>query len=220
MILTDRFDIEREHHARGIARLAGIDEAGRGPLAGPVVAAAAVLPSSWIDTGLPPELRRLDDSKKLSSKVRNDLFEHLIDDPVIAHGMAIIDSETIDNINILEATHLAMNQALAKLSPPAEHALVDGNPVKSLTLPQTAVIKGDSKSNSIAAASILAKVTRDRLMAEFHERWPEYGFAGHKGYGTAAHLAAIAKHGPCPIHRRSFSPIREQLAQPDLFTSA
>jgi len=118
----------------------------------------------------------------------------------------------IDVINILQATHEAMNEALARLTPAPEHALVDGRPVKSLRVPQTALIQGDARSYSIAAASVVAKVTRDRLMREYHQQWPEYGFADHKGYGTAVHLAALAKLGPCPIHRRSFAPLKDVAA--------
>jgi len=211
----DRFIVEREHFERGFSQLAGVDEAGRGPLAGPVVAAAAVLPEEWIMDGIPEPLLRLDDSKKLTEKIRGQLFSAIEAEPMIRRAVAIIDSETIDRINILQATHRAMNEAITKLDPPAEYALIDGNPVKSFSLPQTAIVKGDSKSYSIAAASILAKVTRDRLMLEHHKRWPEYGFSDHKGYGTAAHMAAIEAHGPCPIHRRSFAPLRA--AQTELF---
>jgi ribonuclease HII len=205
---VDCFQFEREHHARGLTRLAGVDEAGRGPLAGPVVAAAVVLPAEWVEAGLPESLRRLDDSKKLTEKIREQLFEAIHAETKIHFGIGIIDALVIDEINILQATHRAMNAALAQLSPPAAHALVDGLPVPTLATPQTAIIKGDAKSHSIAAASILAKVTRDRLMRGHHEQWPEYGFAQHKGYGTAAHQAALEQRGPCPIHRRSFAPVR------------
>ena len=204
----DCFQFEREHHARGLTRLAGVDEAGRGPLAGPVVAAAAVLPTEWAKTGLPESLRRLDDSKKLTEKIRKELFAAIHAETEIHFGIGIIDSIVIDEINILQATHRAMNAALAQLSPPAAHALVDGLRVPTLATPQTAIVKGDQKSFSIAAASILAKVTRDRLMREHDARWPEYAFAKHKGYGTAAHLAALEAHGPCPIRRQSFAPVR------------
>lgn len=211
----DRFVFEREHFERGFTLLAGVDEAGRGPLAGPIVAAATVLPAEWIKDGMPETFSRLNDSKKLTEKIREELFRDIESEPRIRKAVAIIDSETIDRINILQATHRAMNEAIAKLNPPAEYALIDGTPVKSLTLPQTAIVKGDSKSYSIAAASILAKVTRDRLMIEYHKHWPEYGFSRHKGYGTAAHMAAIETHGPSPIHRRSFAPLRA--AQTELF---
>ena len=212
---VDRFQIEREHRARGLLRLAGIDEAGRGPLAGPVVAAAAILPEEWVDAGIPESLQRLNDSKRLTEKVREELFNLIEDARAIKFGISIVDAGIIDQINILQATHRAMNDALSQLNPEPHHVLVDGNFVNTLTMSQTAIVKGDSKSFSIAAASILAKVTRDRLMCEFHKNWPEYGFVSHKGYGTAAHLEAIAAHGPCPIHRRSFAPLRT--AQPELF---
>ncbi len=204
----DRFHFEREHHARGLARLAGVDEAGRGPLAGPVVAAAAVLPVEWVTEDLPESLQRLNDSKQLTEKIREELFAAIHSETKIHFGIGIIDAAVIDDINILQATHRAMNAALAQLDPPAAHALVDGRLVPTLATPQTAIIKGDAKSFSIAAASILAKVTRDRLMREYHEQWPEYGFDKHKGYGTAAHQAALEQHGPCPIHRHSFAPVR------------
>jgi len=205
---VDCFQFEREHHAQGLIRLAGIDEAGRGPLAGPVVAGAVVLPVEWAETGLPESLQRLDDSKKLTEKIREELFAAIHEETQIHFGIGIIEANVIDEINILQATHRAMNAALAQLSPPAAHALVDGLRVPSLVINQTAIVKGDQKSFSIAAASILAKVTRDRLMREHDVRWPEYAFAKHKGYGTAAHLAALEAHGPCPIHRQSFAPVR------------
>lgn len=202
----DRFQFERELAARGVTDVAGVDEAGRGPLAGPVVAAAVVLPDAWLRDGLPPGLEGLNDSKQLTAAQRETFFAVLT--AGVRFGLARVDAEEIDAINILQATHRAMNEALAGLRPPARHALVDGLPVRSLRWPQTALVKGDARSFSIAAASVLAKVTRDRLMMEFDRRWPEYGFGAHKGYGTAAHLAALARHGPCPIHRRSFAPLK------------
>lgn len=205
---TDRFAYERTLWHGGITRVAGVDEAGRGPLAGPVVAAAAVLPAAWAATGLPPELDGLNDSKQLTPGQRSSYFAALTSCRVIRFAIARVEVEVIDEINILKATHRAMNDALAQLQPPPEHALVDGRPVNSLRFPQTAVVKGDALSYSIAAASVLAKVTRDRLMAEYDRLYPAYGFAEHKGYGTARHLAALAQHGPCPIHRRSFAPLR------------
>ena len=205
--MDDRFQYERGQYAAGITRLAGVDEAGRGPLAGPVVAAAAVLPRQWEVDGLPNGLLRLNDSKQLTQKIREQLFEAIRAEPGIHFGVGIIHAEEIDRINILQATYRAMNAALAQLAPDAEHALVDGRPVPTLAVPQTAIVKGDAKSFTIAAASILAKVTRDRLMVQYDKEWPVYGFAAHKGYGTAAHLAALAEHGACPIHRRSFAPV-------------
>lgn len=208
---NDRFHFEREAlAAAGVARIAGIDEAGRGPLAGPVVAAAVVLPRAWTDSGVPDELAGLNDSKQVAEKRRERLFEFISKHDEIDSAVAVLDAAVIDDINILRATHRAMNEALTGLSQVADHALVDGLRVESLSLPQTAIVKGDSKSFSIAAASILAKVTRDRMMVEYDARHPGYGFAKHKGYGTKAHLAALAKLGPCPIHRRSFAPVRSQ----------
>ena len=215
MTVPDLFTIEREHYARGLRELAGVDEAGRGPLAGPVVAAAAVLPEEWATNGVPDSLKGLNDSKQLSEPVREELYEAIQTNDTIVSAVAVVEAPVIDEINILQATHRAMNQALAGLKPPANHALVDGRPVPSLTLPQTAIVKGDAKSFSIAAASILAKVTRDRLMVQYDEQFPGYGFAGHKGYGTKAHLLAIEELGACPLHRVSFAPLKNN--QPDLF---
>lgn len=202
------FEFEQTLWRQGVARVAGVDEAGRGPLAGPVVAAAAILPSSWAEHGLPGELAGLNDSKQLTEARREQYFEFLTRCAEIEFGIALVDAGVIDRINILQATHRAMNDALAKLNPLPPHALVDGRPVKTLRVPQTAIVKGDARSFSIAAASVLAKVTRDRLMREFHAQFPEYDFAGHKGYGTAKHLAAIEKFGACPIHRKSFAPLK------------
>jgi ribonuclease HII len=211
----DRFEFERVLWTQGMTRVAGVDDAGRGPLAGPVVAAAAVLPSKWAESGLPHELEGLNDSKQLTEAQREKFFTFLTACGQIEFAVAQTDAAQIDEINILQATHRAMNAALAKLNPQPQHALVDGRPVKTMRVPQTAIIKGDARSYSIAAASVLAKVTRDRLMLEFDRQWPAYGFAGHKGYGTARHLAAIAAHGPCPIHRRSFAPLKPK--EPRLF---
>lgn len=211
----DRFAFERAHVAHGRVRIAGVDEAGRGPLAGPVVAAAVIFPSAWRHSGIPETLRGLNDSKQLTAEQRENYFAAIHALPEISHGLARVEAGRIDEINILQATHQAMNLALAQLTPPPEHALVDGRPVRSLRFPQTALVKGDALSYSIAAASVLAKVTRDRLMLEYDRQWPAYGFAEHKGYGTPQHLAALAEHGPCPIHRRSFAPIRQP--EPQLF---
>ena len=212
----DRLQYEREHVSLGLTRLAGVDEAGRGPLAGPVVAAAIVMPESWIKEGIPEALRRLNDSKKLNEKVREELFEVIDSDKSIESGIGMVAAPLIDEINILQATHRAMNDALAKITPPVQHALVDGRQVPSLSVPQTAIVKGDGKSYTIGAASILAKVTRDRLMIEYDQKYPGYGFAGHKGYGTRAHLSAIEELGPCPIHRMSFAPLSNN--QTELFS--
>ena len=204
---ASRFKYERELLTRGIALVAGVDEAGRGPLAGPVVAAAVMFPSEWVQTGLPHALRGLNDSKQLSPEARERYFSALTGDPLVHYGIGIVGECVIDTINILQATHRAMNEALAQLTPGPEHTLVDGLLVSSLRLPQTPIIDGDCKSYSIAAASVIAKVTRDRLMVEYHRQYPGYGFAEHKGYGTPKHLSALAQHGPCPIHRRSFAPV-------------
>jgi len=206
----DRFEFERVLWNGGARRVAGVDEAGRGPLAGPVLAAAAILPAKWADTGLPVELDGLNDSKQLTKAQREQFFTFLTLCGEVEFAIAQIDSVQIDEINILRATHRAMNDALAQLQPAPEHALVDGRPVKTMRIPQTAIVRGDARSYSIAAASVLAKVARDRLMLEFDRQWPVYGFAGHKGYGTARHLAAISAHGPCPIHRKSFAPLKRK----------
>jgi len=195
----------------GVSLIAGVDEAGRGPLAGPVVAAAAILPSRWSKSGLPIELEGLNDSKQLTAAQREKFFSFLTACAEIEFAVARIDAAQIDEINILQATHRAMNDALAQLNPPPQHALVDGRPVRTMRVPQTAIVKGDARSYSIAAASVLAKVTRDRLMLGFHAQFPEYGFAEHKGYGTAKHLAAIEQFGACPIHRKSFAPMKPKL---------
>lgn len=212
---SNSFEFERMVWRQGITRVAGVDEAGRGPLAGPVVAAAAILPPRWAETGLPAELSGLNDSKQLSETQREKFFSFITACGEIEFGVNAVDATLIDEINILQATHRAMNHALAELIPLPLHALVDGRPVNALQVPQTAIVKGDARSYSIAAASVLAKVTRDRLMNEFHRNFPEYGFADHKGYGTPMHLAAIAKFGACPIHRKTFRPLKSE--EPGLF---
>ena len=209
----DRFEFESALWRSGCLRVAGVDEAGRGPLAGPVVAAAVVLPAAWFASGLPPELRGLNDSKQLTEACREEFFAVLTRLPEIHFAIASVDATTIDRINILQATHRAMNEALSQINPAPEHALVDGTRVKTLRFAQTPIVKGDARSYSIAAASVLAKVTRDRQAAEWDHQWPEYGFAGHKGYGTPQHLEAIRQHGPCPIHRRSFAPLKPSQSQ-------
>ena len=203
-----RFRYERALLEHGCACIAGVDEAGRGPLAGPVVAAAVIFPNDWILAGLPHALRGLNDSKQLTAGEREKFFICLTSDPSVRYAIAASDSTVIDEINILQATFRAMNESIAQLQPAPAHVLVDGNMISSPRWPQTPVVEGDAKSYSIAAASVLAKVTRDRLMVEHDRRWPEYGFAGHKGYGTKEHLAALKVHGPCPLHRRSFAPLK------------
>src|SRR5487761_1943780 len=199
--LSDRFEFERVLWQQNLTRVAGVDEAGRGPLAGPVVAAAAILPSRWAEAGLPAGLAGLNDSKQLTEAQREKFFAFITGCGEIEFAIAQADAAVIDAINILQATHRAMNDALAQLNPPPHHALVDGRPVRTMRVPQTAIVKGDARSYSIAAASVLAKVTRDRLMRELDKQYPGYGFAGHKGYFTAQHSAALQKLGPCAIHR-------------------
>lgn len=213
---VDRLAHERALLAGGLTLIAGVDEAGRGPLAGPVVAAAVMFPAAWLRGEFPPELAALNDSKQLSETQREHYFAWLTAHAEIRFAVAQADAPVIDRLNILQATHRAMNDALAQLAPPPAHVLVDGLRVKSLRFPQTPLVKGDARSYSIAAASVLAKVTRDRLMREFDRQYPGYGFAEHKGYPTPAHLAALARLGPCPIHRRSFAPLKPE--QRELFT--
>ena len=190
------------------ARLAGIDEAGRGPLAGPVVAAAVSMPPSTAHAHYAATLAGLTDSKRLSATRRNHFFNMLSEDPEIEIGVGIVEPEAIDAINILRATHAAMARATAALTGgiPA-HALVDGLPVQGLPCPFTAIVKGDAQSLLIAAASIIAKVTRDAIMDALDIRYPAYGFARHKGYPTPQHLNALREHGACPAHRQTFGPV-------------
>lgn len=203
----DKFAIERE--LRGAGVVAGVDEAGRGPLAGPVVAAAVILP--WENAPIP----KVDDSKKLSGRRRRELRDAIVAVPGILYSIVAIDAAVIDEMNILRATHHAMAQCLEQL-PMAVFAIIDGLPVKGLPIPSRAVVRGDSKSASIAAASILAKVSRDEMMDEFAGLYPGYGFEKHKGYGTKAHLEALRELGPCAIHRRSFAPVRDIANPPEL----
>jgi len=238
--IARRFRYEHDLLQSGVTQIVGVDEAGRGPLAGPVVAAALMFPTDWILAGLPKKLKKVNDSKQLTAAQREELFAELTSLPEIRYSVGQVDVRMIEQINILQATHRAMNLALAHFDPerigdgpsPVDndpgarmrtgrphavrlHALVDGLFVKTLCCPQTAMVDGDCLSYSIAAASIIAKVTRDRLMREFHRQFPIYGFADHKGYGTPEHLAALKQHGPCPIHRMTFYPLRP--AQAELF---
>lgn len=196
MRLEQMEQYEKEYERSGI--VCGIDEAGRGPLAGPVVSGAVILPEGC-------RILYLNDSKKLSEKRREELFSE-IKEKAVSWAIGVVSPEEIDEINILKATYKAMRQAFEKLSPVPQVLLNDAVTIPGLSpaLVQVPIIKGDAKSVSIAAASILAKVTRDHMMAEYDKLYPEYGFAKHKGYGTAAHIAAVREHGPCPIHRRSF----------------
>ncbi len=190
------WQIEHQCFADGYERVCGVDEAGRGPLAGPVCAAAVILPPDL-------EIPGLNDSKKLTDKKRRELYDVIVSQAV-AYGIALVDEKTIDEINILQATFLAMERAVAQLLVQPDLALVDGNREPRMPVPVKTVIKGDSLSASIAAASILAKVTRDRLMEELDATYPAYGFAVHKGYGTKRHYAALTEFGPSPVHRMTF----------------
>ncbi len=194
--MTELWSLENEIYDSGLSPLCGVDEAGRGPLAGPVCAAAVILPRGTVIEGL-------NDSKKLSEKRREALYDEIVG-KAIAFGVAFASVEEIEEKNILEATFLAMNRAIEKLSVVPALTLIDGNRNKGIALPSRCVIGGDGKCADIAAASILAKVTRDRYMLEMAEKYPQYGFDRHKGYGTAAHYAAIREYGPSPIHRMSF----------------
>lgn len=194
---------ERELWKEGLSLIAGVDEAGRGPLAGPVVAAAVILPK---DTFLPG----LDDSKKLSPRKREKIFSEIWKEAE-AVGVGVVDEVIIDRINILQATYLAMRQAVTELKVSPDCLLVDGMTIPNQDTLQLAIVKGDSLSISVAAASIVAKVTRDRIMVEQDKHFPQYGFAKHKGYGTKGHLRALDEYGVCSLHRRSFSPVKEHL---------
>jgi ribonuclease HII len=210
-----RFKFERECLQNGCSRVAGADEAGRGPLAGPVVASVVCLPADWIHGGLPRKLQGLNDSKQLTREQRERFFDFLTSCGQVSFAVATIDVATIDAINILRASLRAMNDALLQLAPMPDHTLVDGPHIFSARCPQTPLIDGDARSFSIAAASVLAKVTRDRQMAAYDREFPGYGFAEHKGYSTPQHYEAIRRLGPCPIHRRSFAPFKQE--QPKLF---
>lgn len=194
--------LETRLRRSGHERVAGIDEAGRGPLAGPVVAAAVILPEDF-------SCQDLDDSKKLTARKREQLYEQLTGDARVEWAVAEASCDEIDGLNILRATHLAMRRAAEKLSPAPDFCLIDGLPVKDFPLPHEAVVKGDGLSLSIAAASILAKVSRDRIMSGIDAECPAYGFARHQGYGTKEHLEALRTHGPCRHHRRSFQPVAQ-----------
>ena len=192
----DMWQFEKKYFEQGIKLICGVDEAGRGPLAGPVCAAAVILPLNL-------DIPGLDDSKKLSDKRRRELFP-IIQEQAIAYAVAFADHKEIDEINILQATFLAMERAISALPVKPEVALIDGNRQKDFGIPVETVVKGDSRSASIAAASVLAKVTRDDVMLEMAQKYPQYGFEVHKGYGTKVHYSALAEFGPCPIHRMSF----------------
>ena len=196
---TDEFELEARR--RGYRCIAGLDEAGRGPLAGPVVAASVILPIRCRVVGI-------DDSKQVSASARACLYEVIVR-RARAVGVGVATVEEIDRLNILEATRLAMRRALASLTPPADCLLIDAVTLSQLAIPSRSIIKGDTVSISIAAASIVAKVTRDRMMAVYHQTYPDYNFLSHKGYGTEEHLQRLAQHGPCAIHRRTFAPVAQ-----------
>lgn len=196
-------EFERAARLCGYRRIAGIDEAGRGPLAGPVVAAAVVLPIRC-------RLSGVDDSKQLSKGERDRLYAAILEH-AMGVGIGSADVGEIDRFNILEATRLAMRRAIDQLTPSPDYLLIDAVALPGFRISVRPIIKGDSLSLSIAAASIIAKVTRDRLMAEYHEMFPEYDFLSHKGYGTTGHLQRLARHGPCRIHRRTFIPVRDAM---------
>lgn len=196
MSQQDMWKIEQSHFDKGVKIICGVDEAGRGPLAGPVCAAAVILPPN-------AEIPGLNDSKKLSDKKRRELYP-IIKEQAIAYGIAFADHKEIDEINILQATYLAMERAINQLSVKPELVLIDGNRAKDFGIPVETVVHGDSLSASIAAASVLAKVTRDDVMLQMAEEYPGYDFEIHKGYGTKAHYAALTEKGPSPIHRMTF----------------
>jgi len=199
---------ENQGRNEGFNHIAGVDEAGRGPLAGPVVAAACIFPENYLIAGV-------NDSKKLTANQRDLLFHRLTTDPLICYSVAIVSSEIIDQINILQASLLAMANAVNLLSQSPDLVLVDGNKLLP-NINSRCIVKGDSRSLSIGAASIIAKVTRDRIMVQLNEEFPQYGFDKHKGYGTAFHSRALELYGPCPHHRMSFAPVREASPQMEL----
>jgi ribonuclease HII len=196
------FAFESACHSRGLQWIAGVDEAGRGPLAGPVAAAAVILPKNFQCPGL-------DDSKKITAAKREIFFEKITRDPAVVWSVAMANREEIDALNILRATHLAMRRALEGLKQVPDFCLIDGLAIKIFPFAHQGIVKGDGLSLSIAAASIIAKVTRDRLMQELDKEFPQFGFAKHQGYGTKMHLEALRIHGPCCQHRRSFQPVAQ-----------
>ncbi len=195
------WEFENKAREKGFSIIAGIDEAGRGPLAGPVVSASVILPEDFTNTDIK-------DSKKLTEKKRETLFNIIVSQSV-STGIGIVGHEEIDQINILQASLLSMAKAVKDLDCSPDYLLIDGKFTITSNFPQKAIIKGDSLSISIAAASIVAKVTRDRIMKKYHEEYPQYGFSKHKGYPTKAHKEAVKEFGPCPIHRRTFKGVKE-----------
>jgi len=204
------FEEEKILWEQGFKFVAGLDEAGRGPLAGPVVAAAVNLKFEIFNLKSilnNPIFQKINDSKKMTAKTREEVYNFLTKHPQIKWGVGIVSEKMIDKINILEATKLAMQKAVKNLK--ADYLLLDGNFVINSIVRQKSIIKGDQKVASISAASIIAKVTRDRIMEKYHKKYPQYEFDKHKGYGTKLHIQMLKKHGPCPIHRKSFSPVSE-----------
>lgn len=204
VVETDLLKYEKELWEKNINLIAGVDEVGRGPLVGPVVAAAVILPKDYF-------LEGLTDSKKLSEKKRDKFFE-ILNKEAIAIGIGVIDAKTIDEVNIYEASKLAMYQALNNLKIKPEHVLIDAMPL-NLDVPSTSIIHGDALSLSIAAASVIAKVTRDKMMYELHEKYPEYRFDLHKGYPTKLHLEVLKKYGPLPNYRFTYKPVRDLIEE-------
>jgi len=200
--LETMLSYEKELYKQGLTLIAGVDEVGRGPLAGPVVAAAVILPKNC-------KIKGLNDSKKIPKKKHLEIY-HAVQDQALAIGIGIMDNQVIDQVNIYEATKLAMKEAISQLSPQPEHLLIDAMKLE-LSIPQTAIIKGDANSLSIAAASIVAKVTRDRLMADYDKEFPGYDFAQNAGYGTKSHLEGLEHYGVSPIHRKTFEPVKSML---------
>lgn len=207
--LTKMSLYERRLREMGYSVIAGVDEAGRGPLAGPVVAAACILPPDFL-------LTDLNDSKQVTPEGREHLFTSLTTTTGVYYGVGIIGVDRIDHINILRATFEAMQEAVRQLPKPPDYVLIDGNQLPDMPYPSAGIVEGDAFSISIAAASIIAKVTRDHLMNEEALKWPQYGFEKHKGYGTPQHLEALRRYGPCPLHRKSFEPVKSLLSY-DLF---
>ena len=200
-LLASKFHFEEEARHLGYRIIAGVDEAGRGPIAGPLLVSACILP-------LDLSFQDINDSKKLSPQKRDILYEKLISHSEVIFSLEEISESVIDEINILQATLLGMQRAVKKLSILPDYILVDGNRAPDFSIPAKPIIQGDALSFSIGAASILAKVTRDRLMEMYHAKWPEYGFLEHKGYPTQKHKEALRRHGPCPIHRKSYAPVK------------
>ncbi len=207
--VLDNMAYEKELYAKGITLIAGVDEVGRGPLVGPVVTAAVILPQNY-------HLQGLTDSKKLTEKKRNEFYEIIMKD-AISVAIGIKDNKVIDEVNIYEATKLAMYEAIDKLSVKPEHILIDAMKLDKLQIPSTSIIKGDLKSESIAAASVIAKVTRDRMMYELDLEYPEYGFKSHKGYPTKKHIENVKEYGLLDIYRFTFSPISDLIKRGDKF---